>query len=125
VRISASQGTGLAELRGALDRLLPDDAELGLPGEAAGIVVHRFDPASTGFSVGRDEDGAWRVDGRRVERLVAQTDFENDESAARFQRELGRLGIVEALRRAGVSQGDLVRIGDEELEWGATPGAWA
>jgi GTP-binding protein len=65
------------------------------------------------------------VDGRRVERLVAQTDFENDESAARFQRELGRLGIVEALRRAGATRGDLVRIGDEELEWGSERGAWA
>ena len=79
----------------------------------------------SGFSVGREEDGTWRVDGRRVERLVAQTDFENDESAARFQRELAHLGIVDALRRAGVTHGDVVRIGDEELEWGAGPGAWA
>jgi GTP-binding protein len=125
VFVSATRGTGLTELRAALARLLPDDAELGLPGEAAGIVVHRFDPASSGFHVARDVDGAWRVEGRRVERLVAQTDFENDESAARFQRELGRLGIVEALRRAGVARGDVVRIGDEELEWGAMPGAWA
>jgi GTP-binding protein len=88
-------------------------------------VVHRFDPASTGFTVSRETDGAWRVYGRRVERLVAQTDFENDESASRFQRELGRLGIVEALRRAGVARGDVVRVGDEELEWGSQPGAWA
>jgi Obg family GTPase CgtA-like protein len=56
---------------------------------------------------------------------VAQTDFENDESAARFQRQLARLGIVEALRRAGVVRGDVVRIGSEELEWGAEPGTWA
>jgi GTPase len=125
VRISAADGSGLRELRAALARLLPIDAESGRPGEAAGIVVHRFDPASTGFSVAREDDGAWRVDGRRVERLVAQTDFENDESAARFQRELGRLGIVEALRRAGATRGDLVRIGDEELEWGSERGAWA
>ena len=65
------------------------------------------------------------VEGRRVERLVAQTDFENDESARRFQRELARLGIVDALRRAGVTAGDTVRIGSTELEWGAEPGAWA
>jgi GTP-binding protein len=125
VPISAAQRTGLAELRGALARLLPRDEELGLPGDAAGVVVHRYDAAETGFRIGRGADGTWHVEGRRVERLVAQTDFENDESAARFQRELGRLGIVEALRRAGVEAGDTVRVGDTELEWGAAPGAWA
>jgi Obg family GTPase CgtA-like protein len=56
---------------------------------------------------------------------VAQTDFENDESAARFQRELVKLGLVEKLRAAGVEAGDIVRIGDTELEWGAESGAWA
>jgi GTP-binding protein len=125
VFISAAQRTGLVELRGALARLLPRDEELGRPGEAAGVVVHRYDVADTGFRIGRDADGTWHVEGRRVERLVAQTDFENDESAARFQRELGRLGIVEALRRAGVEAGDTVCIGSTELEWGGTPGAWA
>jgi GTP-binding protein len=125
VAISAAQGNGLAELRRALGRMLPDAAELGQPGEAAGVVVHRFDPTSTGFDISQETDGAWRVAGRRVERLVAQTDFENDESAARFQRELDRLGVVAALRRAGVRQGDLVRVGHEELEWGGERGAWA
>jgi GTP-binding protein len=125
VRISAREGTGLAALRAALARLLPADAGMGMPGEAAGVVVHRYDPTAEAFRVAKEDDGAWRVDGRRVERLVAQTDFENEESAARFQRELARLGVVDALRRAGVDSGDLVRIGDEELEWGAAPGAWA
>ena len=123
--ISAAQGTGLAELRAALARLLPEDEELGLPGETAGVVVHRYDAAETGFRIGQAPDGTWQVDGRRVERLVAQTDFENDESAGRFQRELARLGVVEALRRAGVAAGDTVRIGDTELEWGGQAGAWA
>jgi GTP-binding protein len=125
VGISAAQGAGLAELRATLARLLPVDEELGLPGEAAGVVVHRYDAAETGFRIAQAVDGTWQVDGRRVERLVAQTDFENDESAARFQRELARLGVVDALRRAGVVTGDTVRIGDTELEWGGQSGAWA
>jgi Obg family GTPase CgtA-like protein len=55
---------------------------------------------------------------------VAQTDFGNDESASRFQRELARMGLVAALRDAGVEVGDIVRIGQMELEWGAQQGAW-
>ena len=46
------------------------------------------------------------------------TDFENEESAERFQRELARLGVERALIRAGVRPGDTVRIGGHELEWG-------
>ena len=124
VQVSAAEGLGLRELRSALARLLPDDEQLGGPGEAAGVVVHRYDPAEEGFVIEREAAGEWVVQGRRVQRLVAQTDFENDESAARFQRELVRLGLVEKLRVAGVEPGDIVRIGDTELEWGATGGAW-
>ena len=88
------------------------------------MVVHRYDPAEEGFVIEREAGGVWAVEGRRIERLVAQTDFENDESAARFQRELAKLGLVEKLREAGVEAGDTVRIGDTELEWDAEPGAW-
>jgi GTPase len=123
--ISAAERVGLTELRAALARLLPDVEQLAGAGESAGVVVHRYDPGEEGFVIVREADGVWVVEGRRVQRLVAQTDFENDESAARFQRELSRLGIVEKLRAAGVEQGDSVRIGDTELEWGAEPGAWA
>lgn len=124
VPVSATHRGGLGELRAALARMLPDQEELGSPGEPAGVVVHRYDATQTGYTVDRVDDDTWQVVGRRVERLVAQTDFENDESAARFQRELSRLGVVEALRRAGVEVGDIVRIGETELEWGAQPGVW-
>jgi GTP-binding protein len=70
-----------------------------------------------------EPDGAFRVAGRRIERLAAQTDFEVEESAERFQRDLERLGAEEALRKAGARAGDTVRIGAVELEWEAEP--WA
>jgi GTP-binding protein len=124
VQISAAERIGLRKLRSALSRLLPDDEELGLPSGAAGVVVHRFEPTEEGFVIERESGGTWAVEGRRVERLVAQTDFENEESAARLQRELARLGLVDRLREAGVEAGDTVRIGETELEWGAEPGTW-
>ena len=55
--------------------------------------------------------------GKRIERLAHQTNFDNEESAERFQRELVRLGVDGALRKAGVRPGDTVRIGSVELEW--------
>ncbi len=118
VGVSAQQGLGIEELLATLARLLPDADALSRPGEPAGVVVHRPEGAQSSFSVDRDTDNVLRVRGRRIERLVAQTDFENEESAQRFQRELARVGIERALVRAGVLPGHTVRIGPHELEWG-------
>jgi GTPase len=121
VAISATDGTGLDELRARIAELLPPAEELGVPAEPAGVVVHRIDGLGDGFSVDIDPDGAYRVAGRRIERVAAQTNFDVDESAERFQRELARLGIDDELRRRGIRPGDLVRIGATELEWEAQP----
>jgi GTP-binding protein len=116
VAVSAAQATGIDEVLAALARLLPDAATLSQPGEPAGVVIHRFESGPDAFTVQREE-GAYRVVGRRIERLAAQTNFDNAESADRFQRDLARLGIERELVRAGVNPGDSVRIGAVELEW--------
>ncbi len=119
--ISAETGEGLAAFRSALATLLPGADELAEPPEPAGVVVHRIEAMTDGFSLERDADGVLRVRGRKIERTAAQTNFDVEESAERFQRELARQGIDRELRRAGVAAGDLVRIGSVELEWEAQP----
>jgi GTP-binding protein len=114
--ISAETGEGLPALREAIAALLPRSVGLDAPQEPAGVVVHRLEAAGDGYTVERS-GGGFRVRGKRIERLAVQTDFENEESAGRFQRDLVRLGIDDALRRAGVEPGDTVRIGAVELEW--------
>ena len=117
VAISAAERIGIEELIKKLALLLPDAETLGRPGgEPAGVVVHRMKIAPDLFTVER-ENGSFRVVGRRIERLAAQTDFENEESADRFQRDLARLGVERELVKAGVMPGDSVRIGAVELEW--------
>src|SRR5439155_1677582 len=114
---------GIGRFRTALAELLPPAEELGVAPAPAGVVVHRIDAAPDRVSVSRDADGAFRVAGRRIERLAAQTDFEIEESAERFQRYLERSGADAELRRAGIQPGDSVRIGSVELEWEGEP--WA
>jgi GTP-binding protein len=121
IAISAEHGDGLDTFRARIASLLPDAAELAEPPEPAGVVVHRIEAMSDGFSVELDADGVFRVRGKRIERSAAQTNFDVEESAERFQRELARLGIDRELRRAGITAGDLVRIGAVELEWEAQP----
>ena len=123
VAISAATGEGLDDFRGALAELLPAADELGVPPEAAGVVVHRLDAAPDRVEVTLEALGVFRVAGRRIERLAAQTDFEVEESAERFQRDLERSGADAELRKAGIKPGDTVRVGNVELEWEAEP--WA
>jgi GTP-binding protein len=118
VAISAAEHEGIEELIAALARLLPDAETLASPGEPAGVVVHRVEATDTSFSIEREVDGGYRVHGKRIERIAAQTDFDREESAERFQRELTRSGVEKELIRAGVGDGDLVRFGEVELEWG-------
>ena len=121
VGISASAGDGISGFRAALSRLLPPTDEIGAQPEASGVVVHRIDPSPARVTVTREVDGSYRVAGRRVERLAAQTNFDIEESAERFQRALARLGADEELRRAGVQPGDTVKFGTVELEWEDEP----
>ena len=123
VAIGAANGMGIEVLQAALSRLLPTAEILAEPPEPSGVVVHRIDTLEDGFGVEREEDGGFRVRGRRVERLAAQTNFDVEESTERFQRDLARLGVDAELRRAGVQPGDVVRFGEIELEWSGE--AWS
>ncbi len=114
--ISADTGEGLEELRTAMGGLLPDADELAEPPETAGVVIHRLEASDDRFEIEREDD-AFRVRGRRIERLTTQTNFDVEESAERFQRELARHGVDTALRKAGIRPGDMVRIAEVELEW--------
>ena len=121
VAVSAESGDGLERLRALIGALLPDASDPADLPEPFGVVVHRLDAAGDGFTMEREGD-AHRVRGKRIERLAAQTNFDVEESAERFQRALARLGIDAALRKAGIQPGDTVRIGSIEFEWG--PDAW-
>ena len=118
IPISAHDGSGLAELREALADALDEATQQ--PSRPAGddVRLHRFDPLASGWEVIAEPDGL-RVRGRRIEEAANRTDFANEESRARFDRLLGRLGVEAELRRRGAGPGTTVRIGSAELEWGS------
>src|SRR3954469_2237740 len=111
--VSAVARTGLDEFLGRLGTLV-DEARAAEP-EPEPYVVLR--PAEQGFSVVRDDDGAWRVKGKIAERAVALADLTNDDAMSYVQQRLRRMGVERALARAGARDGDLVRIGDVELDY--------
>jgi GTP-binding protein len=114
--ISAADGMGLPELLERLAVMLPSAEELAQPAVPSGVVVHHIETVGDAFRIDREE-GVFVVRGKRIERIASQTNFDVEESAERFQRDLMRLGIDDELRKMGVEPGETVRIGSTELEW--------
>ncbi len=52
----------------------------------------------------------WRLSGGAIERMVIQTDWDNDEGISYLMHRFERIGLDERLQKAGVKDGDEVRI---------------
>jgi GTP-binding protein len=113
--ISAVAGTNVRKLLYRAAQLLEQAPEQA---QVIEIPVYRAETDPNAFTIEREPQG-WRVQGESIERAAAMTYWEYDQSVRRFQRILETLGIDEALRQAGVQDGDTVYIGDYELEWQA------
>jgi len=79
--------------------------------------VYRPAEDSRQFTIKREGTNEWRLSGAGLERAAAMTPWDQDGSVRRFQRLMEHLGVDEALRKAGVREGDTVYIGEYELEW--------
>ena len=87
-----------------------EEAEAPLP-------VYRPKEDPKDFQVARQGGHEWRISGAGIERAASMTYWEHDGSVRRFQKIMEALGVDDALRKAGVKEGDTVAIGDYELEW--------
>ncbi len=112
--ISAATGEGLPKLLDRAAALLA--AHKDEPAPAAEHVVYTA-PAADTVTIRRDDDGAFVVEGREIEKLVAMTNFANDEALRRFQLAWRRLGIDADLKERGIKEGDTVRIRGAEFEF--------
>lgn len=109
-----------AQLSGFVARLLQVHASLPETPPASVVVdetAQQLPEVDLGFSLRRAVDGSFMVSGARIERAAAMTYWEHEEAVMRFQRILATLGVSEALEAAGVQAGDIVYIGEHELEW--------
>ena len=121
--VSTATREGLKELTYALAELVRQARELAPAPEPTRIVIRPPAVDDTGFTV-TEEDGAYVVRGPRPERWVRQTNFDNDEAVGFLADRLERLGVEEALAKAGAEPGDLVRIGAREFDWQPTAGEY-
>lgn len=114
--ISSITGQGLRPLLGKLADLVDQARAEAARAEAEGeFTVHRLIPES--IRVVREDDGSFTVVGRQAERAVALNDLTNDDALAYVHGRLDRLGVFKELTKAGAREGDIVRIGELEMEY--------
>ncbi len=113
--ISAVTGEGLDELVGQLAHLVSEARDAEAAEHQREIVIHR--PVSQEITVEREGEAHWRVEGRAARRSARFSDLTDDEALAEIVRRLRELGVDRLLTRAGVSDGDVISVGDLSFEW--------
>ncbi len=113
--VSAVTGKGLDELVVAcaaqvaelrLELEAAAEPEMDLSAQAESLRERR----DRQITVRMESSGIWRVSGGAIERMVIQTDWENDEAIAYLQHRFERAGLDKKLSKAGCKAGDEVRI---------------
>ena len=74
------------------------------------IWEHKREQKDRSYTVRKLSDGIFRVEGALIERMVVQTDWENEEALAFLQHRFNRMGLEKELIKAGAVNGDEIRI---------------
>ncbi len=64
------------------------------------------------FTIRKDDQGVFIVEGKEIERLFMMTKFTEDEAVLRFGRKLKGMGVDEELYKLGARPGDTIQIMD-------------
>ncbi|MFE7316823.1 GTPase ObgE [Streptomyces sp. NPDC057555] len=112
--VSAVARQGLKELSYALADIVAKARAAKPVQEATRIVIRPKAVDDAGFTITKEADGLFRVRGEKPERWVRQTDFNNDEAVGYLADRLNRLGVEDALLKAGARAMDGVAIGSED-----------
>lgn len=118
--IAAIAHQGLNELLTATADLLEATPAFPMYTEEAVAAEKHYDYAADsqpGFTIERDPDGVFVITGEKVERLYQMANLDHDDSVMRFARQLRGMGIDEALRAKGATNGDLVQIDEFTFEF--------
>ncbi|SFO06656.1 GTP-binding protein [Pseudonocardia ammonioxydans] len=117
--ISTAARTGLRELTFAIAERVAAARAAEPVAEPTRTVIRPRAVDDTGFTIEQDtaiEDG-FVVRGERPERWIRQTNFDNDEAVGYLADRLARLGVEEALAKAGAVPGCPVTIGEVTFDW--------
>lgn len=114
--ISAAARIGIKELSDKVTELVSKLPATTMHDEIVEEKIYNYEPEDK-FTIEVDEDGVYEVKGTWAIVTMESTNFDNPESLSYFQRSLINAGVIDALRKAGIQEGDTVRIGPLEFDF--------
>ncbi len=63
------------------------------------------------------DDGAYCAEGPRIEKMLGYTNLDSEKGFLFFQKFMEEQGIIEELKKLGLSEGDTVRLYNLEFEY--------
>jgi len=115
VGISGLTRENTRQLMGKVYQMVQETPEPVLESAVPVIIRPQFE--DEGYRIVREDTAVWRVQGGKIERAAARTRTEYHEALLRFHHYLEAQGVIDALREAGVREGDTVKIATYEFEW--------
>ena len=85
--------------------------------ENINAVFNLHNPTMPDWVIKQDEEGVFDVDGKIVNNVLNTYVFNGEEGLENFLYLLRKLGLEDELRKAGVEDGDIIRIDDLEFEF--------
>jgi len=112
MEISAATNSGLKQVFNRVSVLLDNVVE-----EEEPIVINNtVDVVEEEWKI-RKENNIYIIEGKFLERVMKNVNFDDYESIQYFQRVLDKKGINKKLEELGINEGDTVRIGEAEFEY--------
>lgn len=108
--ISAVSGKGVRELLYAIYQVLQTVDRTPVIFEKEFDVNVLRAGSNLPYTIERDEDGAYVVEGPRIEKMLGYTNLESEKGFLFFQNFLKDTGILKDLEDAGIQDGDTVRM---------------
>ncbi len=112
--VSAATTEGLREFRYAMAEIVVAARAARADPVPERVIIRPKATKDPGFEIVRRKDGSYLVKGEKPSRWVMQTDFTNEEAIGYLADRLARLGVEEALAKAGANSSDTVLIGDPD-----------
>ena len=110
--ISAVSGQGLKELMYEVQRILDMMEDKPVVFEQEFFPEEMFVQENLPYTVERsaEEPDTYLVEGPRIEKMLGYTNLDSEKGFAFFQKFLKDTGILEELEKAGIQEGDTVRM---------------
>ncbi len=117
-KISGLTGQGIDELMKYVSdtlKTLPKEDLIEID-KSSSEKIYTLDQEKDKFTVNK-QDGMFIVKGEAVDRIIRRVNITDNESLFYLHKKLNEIGLTDELKKQGIKEGDIVKIGSYEMEW--------